>query len=153
MKQYYYINASGAQAGPISPEQFAYYGVTANTKVWCDGMPDWTPAGNVPELRQLFAPQPPQYGQQQPYGQPGGYYQPQCPSNYLVWSILSTLLCCLPLGIVAIIYSTKVDSAWNAGNFGEAQKASSQAKTFNTISLVCGIIACAFYFMIAVLAE
>lgn len=32
------------------------------------------------------------------------------PDNNLVWAILSTVLCCLPLGIVAIIKSTQVNS-------------------------------------------
>ncbi len=32
------------------------------------------------------------------------------PDNFLVWAILSTVLCCLPLGIVAIVYANKVDN-------------------------------------------
>jgi hypothetical protein len=43
-------------------------------------------------------PPPPGYPPQPPAG--------QAPNNYLVWSILVTLFCCLPLGIVAIIKST-----------------------------------------------
>jgi len=30
------------------------------------------------------------------------------PDNNLVWAILCTVMCCMPLGIVAIIKSTKV---------------------------------------------
>lgn len=64
----------------------------------------------------------------------------QKPENYLVWSILATLLCCLPLGIAAIIYSTKVDSEWNAGRHNEAVKASEQAKQFLLFSVVAGVV-------------
>ena len=43
----------------------------------------------------MTQPPPPGYPPQQP---PAG----QAPDNYLVWSILVTLFCCLPFGIVAI---------------------------------------------------
>ena len=32
------------------------------------------------------------------------------PDNYLVWSILATLFCCLIPGIVAIVYAAQVDT-------------------------------------------
>lgn len=38
------------------------------------------------------------------YGQPS---QPKPDSN-LVWGILTTILCCLPLGIVSIVKASKV---------------------------------------------
>ncbi|MCD8166876.1 MAG: CD225/dispanin family protein, partial [Bacteroides sp.] len=34
----------------------------------------------------------------------------QKPDNYLVWAILSTVLCCLPAGVVSIVYSVKVNN-------------------------------------------
>ena len=37
------------------------------------------------------------------------------PDNYLVWAILSTVFCCLPLGIVAIVKASKVDALWAQG--------------------------------------
>ena len=39
--------------------------------------------------------------------------------NYLVFSILVTLLCCLPLGIAAIIKSSQVDKELAIGNYEE----------------------------------
>ena len=73
--------------------------------------------------------QPPQF--QQPYQQQS-YYQPNYaqgqrpmrPDNYLVWAILCTILCCLPLGIVSIIYSSKVDGLYNSGDYAGAEDAS-----------------------------
>lgn len=94
--------------------------------------------------------QPPQYQQQpyqqQPYQQPNyGYQQPNPkrplkPDNYLVWAILSTLLCCIPLGVVSIVYSTKVDGLYNAGDYQGAQQASNNAKQWAIISAVAGIV-------------
>ena len=36
------------------------------------------------------------------------------PSNYLVWAILTTILCCLPLGIASIVFSSQVNTKWRA---------------------------------------
>ena len=52
------------------------------------------------------------------------------PDNNLVWAILSTVLCCLPLGIVAIIKSTKVNELWAQGDYEGAKKAAADAKKF-----------------------
>ena len=52
------------------------------------------------------------------------------PDNNLVWAILSTVLCCLPLGIVSIIKSTNVNTLWAQGQYDEARKAADDAKKF-----------------------
>ncbi len=51
-------------------------------------------------------------------------------SNNLVWAILTTLFCCLPLGIVSIVYAAKVDGLAAAGNIAAAQEAANNAKTW-----------------------
>ncbi len=69
---------------------------------------------------------------------------PSTVPNYLVWSILSTLFCCLPAGIVAIIYSSQVNTKIATGDVQGAMAASKNAKMWSMIaagvSLVCGII-------------
>lgn len=65
---------------------------------------------------------------------------PTKPDNYLVWSILVTLFCCLPFGVVAIVKSCAVDSAFNAGNSELAQMESAAAKKWCWISLITGFI-------------
>ncbi len=67
------------------------------------------------------------------------------PKNYLVESILVTLFCCLPLGIVAIINASKVNSAYDSGNHEEAQKASNDAKKWMKYSLIAGVIVIVLY--------
>lgn len=52
------------------------------------------------------------------------------PDNNLVWAILCTVLCCLPLGVVAIIKSTSVNSLWSQGKHDEARKAADDAKKY-----------------------
>lgn len=78
--------------------------------------------------------------QNQVQGNPYGPQMPQKPDNYLVWAILSTLLCCLPFGIVAIVKSSKVDTLWYAGNHAEAIQASNDAKKWSIISAVVGLV-------------
>lgn len=71
-------------------------------------------------------PPPPSYGDPGvPAGAPG-----TPPDNYLVWAILSTVLCCLPLGIPSIVFSTQVNSKWALGDVAGAQQASVKAKKF-----------------------
>lgn len=54
----------------------------------------------------------------------------QKPGNFLVWAILGTLFCCLPFGIVSIVYASKVDGLWYAGYYDEAEEAASKARTW-----------------------
>lgn len=58
--------------------------------------------------------------------------------NYLVWSILVTVLCCIPLGIPAIVYSAQVDTRLRLGDYQGAVDASQKAKTFCWISFGLG---------------
>jgi hypothetical protein len=72
-------------------------------------------------------------------GYPGpGYGAP--PDNYLVWAILSTILCCLPLGIVSIVYSAQVNDKWARGDAAGALESSRKAKQFAIWSAVASVV-------------
>lgn len=62
------------------------------------------------------------------------------PPNYLVWAILSTILCCLPFGIVSIVYAAQVNSKWQVGDVTGANIASKNAKTWAWVSFGVGIL-------------
>ena len=64
---------------------------------------------------------------------------------YLVLSIISTLCCCIPFGIVAIVFSAKINSAVTAGNIEEAKKAAKTAKIWIIVAVVSGVIATIAY--------
>lgn len=71
--------------------------------------------------------------------------QPTKPDNYLVLSIVSTVLglcsCIgLILGIIAIVFATQVDSKYTMGDYEGAMKSSSNAKILSIIALVFGIL-------------
>lgn len=73
------------------------------------------------------------------------------PDNYLVWSILVTLFCCLPLGIVAIIKSSQVNGLWAQGRYAEAQASAESAKKFVTWSAGIGVGLLVIYGILTVL--
>ena len=59
----------------------------------------------------------------------------QKPDNYLVWAILSTVLCCMPFGIVAILKASQVDTFWAQGNQAEAIEAANMLTRFLSVRL------------------
>ncbi|MFZ1288099.1 MAG: CD225/dispanin family protein [Candidatus Phosphoribacter sp.] len=77
-----------------------------------------------------------------PYG--GGMGTPP-PQNNLVLAILATVLCCLPLGIVAIIKASKVNGLWAVGDQAGAHAAAAEAKKWSIISAVSGLVVGAIY--------
>lgn len=99
------------------------------------------PPGNYP-------PQPPP-GAFPPPGGPGpGGAQPE---NNLVWAILCTVLCCLPLGIVSIIKSTQVSGLWASGRYAEAQQAADDAKKFAVWGAIAGAVVAVLYIIFYVI--
>ena len=73
------------------------------------------------------------------------------PDNNLVWAILSTVFCCLPLGIVAIIKSTQVSSLWAQGQHDAARKSAEDAKKFALWAAIAGVVLVALYILFFVL--
>ena len=51
----YYIASNGQNLGPYSVEQLAQQRITPDTMLWTQGMPNWAPASQIPELKQLFS--------------------------------------------------------------------------------------------------
>jgi hypothetical protein len=67
-----------------------------------------------------------------------------------VWAILSTVLCCLPLGVVAIVKSTQVSGLWAQGRFDDAQRAADDAKKFAMWGAIAGVVVAVIWVIIAV---
>lgn len=263
MKYWIYLN--NEKSGPYSAEQLIIKAIPPTTLVWCDGMPSWMPAGEIPELAPIYyAPQPPKlpheipppypcedvenkskvddresqeevlqegsneemiqvadveqieeepdenasdveaepdiekieaesddsvsdveeesdveqikaesdenasdveeeavsevmsppvYVAQQQNVAQVSLPQPQasqssgmpphpdvkCPPTYLVWAILTTLCCCQPFGIVAIIYAANVESKYNRGDVEGAINNSEKAALWVILAFVIGM--------------
>jgi len=67
--------------------------------------------------------------------------------NHLVWAILSTLFCCLPLGIVSIVYAAQVDGKRAAGDIAGAREAAGKAKFWALLSAALMLIPALLYLM------
>lgn len=79
-------------------------------------------------------------------------YQPAKPPSYLVHSILVTLFCFWPLGIVAIIFAAQVGSKYAKGDYEGATEASRRAKNFTLMSLAAFFVVLAFYAVVFTLS-
>lgn len=105
------------------------------------------------------APPPPPPAPQASYTPPQASYTPPPPPgssfgapppmqqipNYLWQSIVVTLCCCLPFGIVAIIFAAQVNDKLRRGDVGGAMQASKQAKMWCLIGLACGLVVAILY--------
>ena len=95
------------------------------------------------------------YGQQnQNYNQQNNFNgMPQKPVNwvpYLILSIISTLCCCLPFGVVGIVFSAKINSAMMAGNLEEAQNNAKMARIWIIVSFAIGLLTWLIYMVLIV---
>lgn len=70
------------------------------------------------------------------------------PDSNLVWAILCTVLCCLPLGIVAIVKSASVDKLWMQGRKEEAKMAAKAAKSYSIWGAVISLVIFVLYFIL-----
>lgn len=78
----------------------------------------------------------------------GGYSagaRPQI-NNYLIPAIFATVCCCLPLGIVSIVYAAQVNSKLAAGDVAGAMQSAGNAKMWFWISFGLGLVGVAIYF-------
>ncbi len=71
--------------------------------------------------------------------------------NYLVFAILSTVLCCPATGIPAIIYAAQVNGKLQAGDLAGAKTASNNAKMWCWISFGIGLAGTVLWLLLMML--
>lgn len=127
---------STAPGAPIAGQSYPPHGQSpfGNPNPWRP-----TPPGPPP---QPFSPQPahvqPRWEwQQEAKPIPEGA---EIPPAYLAWAIVSTVLCCIPLGVPAIVFSTKTRQAIKMGDLEKAKKMSERTQWFIIGAIVLGLI-------------
>lgn len=80
---------------------------------------------------------------------PGGY---AAVPDYLPWAILVTLFCCLPFGIVAIVYAAQASSRRGVGDVAGALEAARNAKTWVWVSFAVGLAVALIYLVVVAVA-
>lgn len=81
----------------------------------------------------------------------GGLAPPPHIPNYLVQAILVTIFCCLPFGIVSIVYAAQVNAKLDAGDVPGAMQASNNAKIWMWFAFGAGLFVVVGYMALEVL--
>ena len=126
----YYIYSKNAKKGPFSLEELKNQSISHNTMIWKVGFSNWTPASQVSELADMLSEIPPEPVQTKPI----------MPNTWLVQSIIATICCCLPFGIVGIVNATKVESYYMRGDYANAIRCSENAKKWTIWAVVSAVI-------------
>jgi hypothetical protein len=66
--------------------------------------------------------------------------QGECPPTNLPLSIFTTLCCCLPFGIVGIIYAAQVKTLYAHGDYLGAKRSSDNARFWSLLGIAIGAI-------------
>lgn len=130
----YYILEQGHKKGPFSIQKLKEKNIQPTTYIWKPGMDNWTEAKEIKELSDLLQEVPPPI--------------PLMPSSFLLLSILATIFCCLPFGIVGIINALKVSEAYRGGDYAAANEYSENAKEWSKIAFGVGL--CIFLLMLVI---
>lgn len=145
---YYFYLEGEVQRGPVTAEDLISV-ITPQTLIWHEGMESWTAASLVTEIRSLLTgteivpgeaertvlTPPPSVGIST-----GPVTIPAKPNNYLVWSILLTLLCGSIPGIVGIALGITCNQRYAEGDYRGAELASSMARNCILVSVVLAVI-------------
>lgn len=105
------------------------------------GMAQWQLAGTIIELQPYFS-------KSQLFNAVG--IRPSRPDNNLVWAILSTILFCLPLGLVGVYYSMKVDPLYLQGKYEEAQAMAKKSLNWSIAGCITGIVLAVIYAILSI---
>lgn len=76
------------------------------------------------------------------------YAEPASTTLPLVLAILTTLFCCQPVGIVAIVFAAIAMTKNGSGEYEDAQKFARWARTTSLIAVVVGLAGIAAYFFV-----
>ena len=75
------------------------------------------------------------------------------PDSNLAGAILTTICCCLPFGIVSIVYAAQVDSKGQSGDYDGARRAASKSRFWMWWGIGIGLIANFILMLLFVAAE
>lgn len=67
------------------------------------------------------------------------------PDNHMALAIFTTICCCLPLGIVAIVKANSVNSLFMMKQYQAAVMASNEAKKWSMIGIVISLVVWVLY--------
>lgn len=155
---YYYVDSDGATKGPFPLNYFKTNHINGHSWIWHEGLPQWIEAHTIPSLRQYMRNDIPvsfsaKKGvidfEKERMHIPSKDILPQTeldvlrsrvPKTWLIEAILITIFCCIPFGVVAIVYASRVAPFWRRGLYGESIAASNKAGMWVKITVTITII-------------
>ena len=140
---YKVIGVDGKEYGPASADQVRQWisagRANAQTRACFGGTTEWKVLASFSEFSFLFMGPPPIPASKFTLASISASPGSKVP-NYLAPAILTTLCCCLPLGIPAIVYSAQVSSKLQAGDIAGAAKSSASARIWCWIAFGAGAV-------------
>jgi hypothetical protein len=125
MASEYFIMERNQQKGPFSMPELKKWGITKETYVWCEGMPDWTKAGEVFELKAIFD------SPDNPFPSSTSIPPEKAKNKGLRW--LYTLLGLLALGAIAFVIIQNVNSSSSGGGSSSDDSYQEQVQSIEEI--------------------
>ncbi len=80
------------------------------------------------------------------------YAMPPKPDNNMALAIFTTVCCCLPLGIVAILKASKVNTYYAMQMYDAAVFAANEARKYSIIGIVASLVINVIYFILSFLS-
>jgi len=168
--QWYYSN-EGQRSGPVTTEEIRSLIVRGvinpSTLLWNQNMANWAPLPQVAEFAPppaaptpsaSVAPPPPAVSTPAPAPATippspaapvatGAGVPPGAPNagGLLAFAIVTTVFCCLPLGIPAIVFAAQINAKVAAGDMAGAWDSARKAKLFAWIAVACGLLGMVIY--------
>lgn len=141
MSEWFYADGE-ERVGPVTEAELVRLvsigTVERDTLVWTEGMNDWKPAKQVPLLFPATAPPELRRTRREDV------------ESHLAKAIIATILCCLPLGIVSIVYAAQVSGKVAAGDVVGAREASRNADTWANWAIGLGLMAIVGWVLVSV---
>lgn len=174
----YWIIVNEQPQGPFIIEELAKKRIAPDTKVWRTGLSDWVEARTLEELDYVIAQEshddePDQRGSQDTpdvppptlgYGSPAmrAHYVsqqameaqtiPEQPNTFLGWNIVMLICCCLPAGVIGLIFSLLSASRYRQGRYELAERWSRRAEWMVIVTFTLGCMAWPFSVLMQLLA-
>lgn len=142
----YYAGELQAQAGQRTAAQDHTVDVDTSsqseTRIDVDPQLSWQQASNHPaaDMAQKYA----AFSPARPSGQ-----AEKCPPTYMVWSIILTLLCCNPIGIVSAVLGWTVTSKYREYDIEGARRRSETTAWWFIITIVTSLIFTPMYMLVS----
>jgi len=149
----WYVEQGGQRIGPISLDavrQMAASGrISAGDLVWSEGMANWQRADTQPWFTGGGA--PPQLAPMSS-SEGGGLFKggeafvQSEPPSLIGWSVAVLLCCCIPGGVVGLIYGNRSKKEFAQGNYQAAWSTYETGKNWLIWSAVIGAVINLIYF-------